>query len=451
MDEILTLMTNLPDAADVSTPRVGGIAASEVTAHIPEAIRPNDRFSRFTNWWDAATYLGLAFFAAITLLNVTDGARAGITLAATAGIAVTYRLIGAAAVAADNCTRGYKRALAYLVILFALTTLIAATAPWGMMLLFVAYTHCWMLCDTVSDRPLRDGIVLVITLAALTTVATWSRFDWEFDALMRLLPDVGITMLFSIGIGLWVVKTTIDAEQNANIVDQLRDAQEQLALQQHAAGVTAERERLAREIHDTLAQGFMSVVTLSQVADDALVDGDIAGARKRLAVMQTTARENLAEARSLVAAFAPVPLQDASLPDALRRLAERWADETGITITVGIDELPALPASFDVVLLRAAQEALSNVRRHADANAVSIALRYRRDDTPSITLVVADDGRGISSPGSEGYGLAGMRERVAAVGGTVNVQPAAGNRGTSVTITLPTKYSPAWRELRNNS
>ncbi|WP_261376270.1 sensor histidine kinase, partial [Isoptericola variabilis] len=174
--------------------------------------------------------------------------------------------------------------------------------------------------------------------------------------------------------------------------------------------------------------GFTSVVTQAQAA------------------VESTARENLAEARALVAAFAPVPLQNGTLAEALRRLADRFAAETGIAVRLEVADDgtggPAVPAggtgvprdaASDVVLLRAAQEALANVRRHADARAVTVRLDR---DAGTVGLEVTDDGRGLPPGHADGIGLSGMRERVSAVGGSIDVGP--GDRGgTRVRVRVP--------------
>jgi signal transduction histidine kinase len=190
---------------------------------------------------------------------------------------------------------------------------------------------------------------------------------------------------------------------------------------------------MAREIHDTLAQGFTSLLMLTQ-AVEAELDEDLPQARRHLALMDETARQNLAEARALVAGGTPADLADASLPDALRRLAARHDATLQVTGPVR-----ALPAGPEVVALRSCQEALANARKHAGSSAkVSLALAYADEQ---LTVSVRDDGCGFD-PGavSGGYGLAGLRARVAEVGGTAVVRSVPG-AGTTVTVRLPVSPS----------
>jgi signal transduction histidine kinase len=205
-----------------------------------------------------------------------------------------------------------------------------------------------------------------------------------------------------------------------------------------------ERERIRQEIHDTLAQGFTSIVMLAQAADAALVHhaalaDDRDGEPRRLVeAIERTARENLAEARNLVEGAGPAPLADATLADALHRLVERLQADSDIVATAHIQGLTTdLAPATEVAVLRAAQEALTNVRRHAGATHVDLNLR-RSDE--GIVLEVSDDGGGfdVHRTGDDPahVGLRGMRARLEDVGGDVLVESAPG-QGTTVIVTLP--------------
>jgi signal transduction histidine kinase len=214
------------------------------------------------------------------------------------------------------------------------------------------------------------------------------------------------------------------------VIAELEEARASLATLSHRAGVLAERERLAREIHDTLAQGFTSVVVLLELAESD-VDTDPAAARRRLVAARDTARQNLAEARGLVAALAPADLQAAPLPEALGRLTDRFGAETGLAARFEVcgDPQP-LPANKEVVLLRSAQEALANVRKHAGAGSVTVTLRFSPDGA---VLTVADDGAGFDPAApTAGFGLAGMRRRVEEIGGALSIHSGPG--GTTAEV-----------------
>jgi signal transduction histidine kinase len=226
------------------------------------------------------------------------------------------------------------------------------------------------------------------------------------------------------------------SERRAELIAELDQTREELAQANHAAGAMAERERMAREIHDTLAQGMTSIVMLAQAAQAELAAGR---PTDKLAAIEDTARENLAEARALVAAFTPVALAESTLTEVLRRQAERFRTETGVDVQVRLDlpdeDVAALPAGQQVVLLRAAQEALANVRKHAGAEHVLITLGASAGD---IRIEICDDGRGFEPAAVDGagFGLAAMRGRVEESGGTVEVVSTPGG-GTRVQVLVP--------------
>jgi signal transduction histidine kinase len=239
---------------------------------------------------------------------------------------------------------------------------------------------------------------------------------------------------FSLIYGGYVSDIVTQSLERAGLIAQLEATRAELADVSRQAGALAERQRLAGEIHDTLAQGFSSILMLIQAAD-AQLDQAPGTAHAQLALAAQTARENLAEARTLVTGLAPAQLEAGTLTDALRRLTERSAAELGISATFDSSgpQRP-LPAATEVVLLRTGQEALANVRKHAAAAQVAVRLCYAGDQ---VRLEVTDDGVGFDpAVVNGGYGLRGMRVRVAEVGGSVTVESALG-KGTSVLAEVP--------------
>lgn len=217
-------------------------------------------------------------------------------------------------------------------------------------------------------------------------------------------PAVLLIIAFSQAFG-WAISRVADQNKQRGI---LLDRIEALTIE-------AERARWSAEIHDTLAQGFTSIITLLQ------------GAQPNVELALQTARENLREARALVAANAPSPLDGASLEDALRRLVSAVALPSSFQV---IGSAVGLPVSVEVVLLRAAQEALHNVARHSEASRVDVVLRF---DPDGVSLEVRDDGRGFGDA-LEGFGLRGMRARLEQVGGTLSL---SSDEGASVLVEVP--------------
>lgn len=375
-------------------------------------------------WWDAAFGVIIALTTVAVVLEGTRGVHLAVACTAMAAIVVAYLLWGARAAR----TRERRLALLYLVVVVVGTGVTVSQAGVASLLLFIAFAQVWMLLESI-----RHGILGCVALAASTSVGILAQYDFDLAIMGEVVPQMLVTLVFAIGLGLWFHVAMARAEQHVRLLGKLHVAQTQLAQTSHEAGVLAERERLAREIHDTLAQGFTSVVMQSQAASAALDVGDDGAARDRLHVIEETARDNLAEARALVAAFAPVALQDASLPQALGRLGSRFAEETGLTVDVGTGQVGALSPAVEVVLLRAAQEALANVRRHARARSVVVRLGQAEGE---VTLTVADDGTGIGADVADGFGLAGMRERVRSAGGTLAVGP-GDDGGTMLCARVP--------------
>ncbi|BBL80316.1 hypothetical protein RxyAA322_21700 [Rubrobacter xylanophilus] len=216
------------------------------------------------------------------------------------------------------------------------------------------------------------------------------------------------------------------------------------------AGVLEERQRLAHEIHDTLAQGFTSIVTNLEAAGGAL-ERDRVALRHHLDQALGVARESLSEARRLVWALRPEPLEEASLPEALRRLVARWSSSSGVAAEVFVTGEPgSLPAEAEVALLRVAQEALANVRKHARAGRVAVTLSYIGGRA---VLDVRDDGVGFdpaaTSPGSggDGFGLRSMRERLERAGGALSVESVPGE-GTVLSAEVPNRAAEPVGKVR---
>jgi len=385
-------------------------------------------WERDVRWWDVAYYLIVGLSAVALFTAPVRGTALVVALAAIATMLLTYAVWGRRAAR----TRDRVSAHLYLVVAVAATVVVAAQDTLGTLLLFATFTQIWMMSEHLWAQ-----VVLCTALAGGTALAlAWEPATGSVDpaALASTAPQMGVALAFSIGLGLWTAHTMRQAERHARLVDELRSTQAELARSHHEAGVAAERERVAREIHDTLAQGFTSVVMLAQAASADLDRDATAAARDRLALVEATARENLAEARALVAATGPAPLEaGGTLAEAVGRLAERFAAESGVAVTSRLGDVAGLTSADEVVLLRSAQESLANVRRHAAARRVRVELA---EDGGVVRLAVHDDGRGLPADLVEGYGLRGMRERVAAGGGTVHVGPGPAG-GTSVVVELP--------------
>ena len=235
-----------------------------------------------------------------------------------------------------------------------------------------------------------------------------------------------LSFAFSVALGLWITRIQDYGTERDRLLTELRATQDVVAALERQAGVTEERARVAREIHDTIAQSLTGLVMTAQRASSkAARSPESVG--PELALMEQLAQEALTEARTLVASYTPVTVAG-GLPATLAALAGRFTTETGVAVDV-TGGAPDVDREAEVVLLRCVQEALANVRKHAQARSVLVAL-----DPTGVTI--SDDGVGIGEVAGSGYGLAGMAERVRLAGGTVDV--AGGDTGgTTVRVVLP--------------
>jgi signal transduction histidine kinase len=267
----------------------------------------------------------------------------------------------------------------------------------------------------------------------------------------RAMPGSSLTIARVVGmlatgimigtVMLYIHRANRDSIIRTRLLRQLDDAQRDLAARSRDAGALEERQRLARDIHDTLAQGFTSVIKhleaieLSFAADPAESSDVLRGAIPHLTNAQNVSRESLGEIRRLVWALRPPQLVDATLGPALQRIVAQWGDANAVATTCTIDDLPELQPDADVIFLRVTQEALSNVARHARAQRVTVALHLVDG---LILLSVEDDGCGFSDDDDAAgtMGIIGMRERVRPFGGRVMIDSEPG-AGTNVTVALP--------------
>ncbi|WP_205650368.1 sensor histidine kinase [Actinoplanes solisilvae] len=197
---------------------------------------------------------------------------------------------------------------------------------------------------------------------------------------------------------------------------------------------------MAREIHDTLAQGLAGILTQLQAAQQSPPQRD-----RHVSNAVSLARESLVEARRTVDAVEPSLLAEARLPEAIGEVARRWSSVYGVTavLTTTGDARP-MHAEVEVTLLRVAQEALANVAKHASAGRVGLTLSYMED---LVTLDVRDDGVGFDPSrrrtagfGSGGFGLVGMRQRVQRVAGRLAIESEPG-AGTAISVAVPASFS----------
>ncbi|MBW4718355.1 sensor histidine kinase [Saccharothrix obliqua] len=285
--------------------------------------------------------------------------------------------------------------------------------------------------------PRRAGVVAVAA-TALAAVLAFSAHQGAPAPAAVLGPALGAAVAVAVAWGYQALYR--ESEQRRRLIEELTATRADLADAQHEAGVLAERQRLAHEIHDTLAQGLSSIQLLLRAAERALPDRPEDAAR-HVARARHTAVDNLAEARRFVAALAPPTLDGTTLAGALERLCATTSARHPLTARFHLAGQPVPPSTArDVALLRVAQSALANTVRHAHASTVDVTLTYHDDE---VVLDVVDDGTGFDPAGlpapdpvAGGFGLAAMRARMTALGGALTVTSAPG-RGTALAARLP--------------
>jgi signal transduction histidine kinase len=375
-------------------------------------------------WWHGACAATLGVTAAVVLLT---GAPVIVTLPLLL-LAVTYSTLGVPALRTDAPVRGAVY-IGTASVLLAWTVHLSAA---GMLLLICLYPQCFAMLERfVWAAP------AAVALTVAGSLALAERDGWSHDAVTGAVVTGLIDVTIALALGLFVGTIIRESDRRAELVTALTAAQQELSEANHQAGVQAERERLAREIHDTLAQGFTSVVMLARAIDVGLDSAGVdehSDVRDKLTLLEETARANLAEARSLVASLPPADLHDGGLLGALRRATDRCARENGVPADLAVCGSPrALTSSYDVVLLRVAQEALANVGKHSRALHVTLTMTYGDVGT---SLEIRDDGIGLASGVPPGFGLAGMRQRVEEAAGRLCVEATPGG-GTTVRVVLP--------------
>jgi signal transduction histidine kinase len=226
-------------------------------------------------------------------------------------------------------------------------------------------------------------------------------------------------------------------EANAKLEASMREnagLHEQLLAGAREAGVLDERQRMAREIHDTLAQGLVGIITQLEAAARGGPDSG-----RRTGVALDLARDSLAEARRSVQALAPAELDQVRLSEALTTVASKWSALSGVAARTTTTGTPiSLRPEVEVALLRTAQEALANVAKHASAGTVALTLSYMDD---VVSLDVRDDGVGFDpeappSTSGGGFGLTAMRQRVEGLSGSLAVESEPGS-GTTIAAGIP--------------
>lgn len=295
------------------------------------------------------------------------------------------------------------------------------TADWSLQF-FLVFPTLWIYSARVREA-LGWTLVLGSIIGATSYRFTLVSGGGQTEALMALLLFGGGPVVFTIFLAFWFMQVEKQSERMRELAVELLATRNVLAASEHARGVQEERDRLSREIHDTLAQGFTSIAMLTQAA--RVPNADLAA---RLDQIESAARDGLTASRQLIAESQPA----FDLPASLARLTNQFTARTGVSVELQAADWTGAGVRTDVVALRCVQEALHNVEKHAQATHVLVVAELNGH---AARIVVADDGHGFDADGPTGFGLASMRRRVGDEGGTVEVR--SGSGGTTLTVEIP--------------
>jgi signal transduction histidine kinase len=330
----------------------------------------------------------------------------------------------------------------YFVGLIGLAWVLTARSPWFAFFTWITFLHAfaylprfwsWVACAPVAvafgvaqsggfHRPTAGNVVIWLVLGGVDM------------ALIGVFVQIGVKTEEQNRARKGMIAGLAAANQRLEeIMAENTGLQAQLLTQAREAGAGDERQRMAREIHDTLAQGLTGIITQLEAAQQTAGDAE---RERRIDNAKRLARDSLAEARRSVQALRPQALEDSRLPEALAAEVARWSATSGVTAETEITgDARALHPEVEVTVLRVAQEALANVTRHAGASRAGVTLSYMED---VVTLDVRDDGVGFAGApnGERGFGLIAMRQRVNRLAGQLEIESEPG-AGTAVSASLP--------------
>ncbi|MFG1797880.1 sensor histidine kinase [Nocardia sp. NPDC049149] len=380
------------------------------------------------------TALRVGLHVLVTALAVVTAVRALLPGAPHPVAVITLTVLFLAMYFAGPALSGRRRGpsmwLAALTVVWLGLVVVAPDAGYLAFGLFFLYLH-------LLPRPW--SLLAVAAATAIAVLGFGAHRGWSVAGVIGPLFGAAV----AVGIGLGYQALFRESAERQRLIDELMSTRAALADRERTAGKLSERERLAQEIHDTVAQGLSSIQLLLHAAEQSAPEHP---ALQQIRLARETAAENLAETRRLIAELAPAALDGQSLAQALERICARAA-APGLSTKLVVEGAPErLAMPVEAALVRIAQGAVSNVVRHAAASRMRLTLTY---SDAEVLLDVVDDGIGIDpavldrSP-SGSFGLAAMRSRVEQQGGSMIVESEPGHTAVTVAFPLePTVATPA--------
>jgi two-component system sensor histidine kinase UhpB len=306
------------------------------------------------------------------------------------------------------------------------------------LVLVVAVTIAVLDPDRVSSFGIDEEgalVLLLVLVVVLVNVYLLRRIVGPVQGLTALARRVDLT---GRGERMPVPAAASEATELAGTFNEMLDrlaAERREATGRVLAGQEAERLRIAQELHDQVGQELTAVL-LGLARVEARAPAEL---RQEVSEVQEAVRDSLEEVRQIAIELRPEALDDLGLESALAVLCERFAERTGLRVTQRIDgELPYLAPDIELVVYRVAQEALTNVARHAGTAEAELILRHAGG---TLTLTVSDLGRGLPDDHVAGAGMRGMRERATLIGAQLEVGPQSAGGGCRVALAVPVERS----------
>lgn len=396
-------------------------------------------------------YALLAACTVITLLQSAWGGAVDVLAVLVLTIATVLWVMGMSVLRRTSGSSAFLGVAVHYVGLMTLSLTLVTLAPWYAIFAFTGYVHAFLF---LRGRWRYVGVVVTSMIMAVGYMGGFDEINpdrwWLWAAISTVTILLASTSFY------FADTTDVNGRQQRRALTELHAAnsklesaleenselQAQLLARAREAGVLDERQRMARDIHDTLAQSLAGILTQLQAAEQTM--NSPVALRDHVRSALDLAREGLIEARRTVHALEPSALIEARLPDAIVAVAHRWSETAHVdaVVTTTGDPRPMHP-EVEVTLLRAAQEALANVAKHAHAGRVGLTLSYMED---VVTLDVRDDGIGFDPEAPRrtdaigtdagGFGLAGMRQRVQRLAGRLVIESEPGG-GTAISAAVP--------------
>jgi signal transduction histidine kinase len=405
-------------------------------------------------WPHVLTVVPFTLLAALVVVTVAEkrSVPAELWVDLVLCAAVVVWILGMVSLPPPAWRRRTAPMVVFFVVLIAITAVLVVRAPWFGFFAVAGYLFAFRLLPW----PWRLAGVAAVAVVAGTAQASGLPTDTAFGITVYI-AILAANVLPMCGFAWFERRSRMQSEQRRQALEEVSETNrrleqtlaenaalhERLVAQARDTGVRDERQRMAREIHDTLAQGLTGIITQLQAAEQA--GADRADWHRHVTAATQLARESLSEARRSVHELRPEPLETARLSDALAGVAGRWSSlhGTGVEVTTTGTPRPMRP-EVEVALLRTAQEALANVAKHAQATRVGVTLSYMEHQ---VALDVRDDGQGFDPArlagaphGSDtgGFGLVAMRQRIEGVSGTLQVESEPGV-GTGISACVPSE------------